>query len=294
MSHILTVGIATLDIINVVDHYPQEDEEMRATEQRIARGGNAANTATVLARLGHRVDFAGVIADEPDGHRIEADLANHGVSTRYCRRVEGGKSPTSYICLNAQNGSRTIVHYRHLPELDYAHFAEIPFEACDWLHFEGRNPAETGRMLKSARKRLADQPVSLEIEKHREGIEALVPHADVLLFSRAFVRGAGFETAADFFTAWHDKAPQALWVCSWGEDGAYAQDRAGQRFHSPAFPPPQVIDTIGAGDTFNAGLIAALAAGRTLEAALTAACRLAGHKVGQHGFTGLDINHLEA
>ena len=49
MSHILTVGIATLDIINLVDHYPAEDEEMRALAQHIECGGNAANTASVLA-----------------------------------------------------------------------------------------------------------------------------------------------------------------------------------------------------------------------------------------------------
>ena len=293
MSHILTVGIATLDIINTVDHHPQEDEEMRALAQRVARGGNAANTATVLAQLGHRVDFVGVLADEPDGHRIEADLANHGVSTRYCRRIEGGKSPTSYICLNQQNGSRTIVHYRDLPELDYAHFAEIPFEACDWLHFEGRNPTETRRMLKAARERLADQPVSLEIEKHRDGIETLLPLADVLLFSRAFVRAAGFDAAETFFAAWQAKAPEAIWVCTWGEAGAWARLPDGQTLHSPAFPPDAVRDTIGAGDTFNAGFIASMASGAVVELALRRACRLAGRKVGQAGFAGLGPEALE-
>lgn len=292
MSHILAVGIATLDIVNLVDHYPQEDEELRATGQRIARGGNAANTAVVLAQLGHRVDFAGVLADEPDGHRIEADLANHGVSTRYCARVEGGKSPTSYICLNQANGSRTIVHYRDLPEFDYAQFAGIPVEAFDWLHFEGRNPAETVRMLAAARRRLADQPVSLELEKHRDGIESLLPHADVILCSRAFARAAGFDDPESFLEAWQAKAPRAIWTCTWGEDGAIGRERDGQRYRSPAFPPPAVRDTLGAGDTFNAGLIAALASGHPLGAALTMACRLAGHKVGQAGFTGLDANHL--
>ena len=30
MARVLGIGIATLDIVNLVDHYPVEDEEMRA------------------------------------------------------------------------------------------------------------------------------------------------------------------------------------------------------------------------------------------------------------------------
>ena len=47
MSRILVVGNATLDIIHSVDHYPAEDEELRASTQRRVRGGNAATTAYV-------------------------------------------------------------------------------------------------------------------------------------------------------------------------------------------------------------------------------------------------------
>lgn len=36
---ILAVGIATLYIINTVDGYPAEDQEVRASAQRVARGG---------------------------------------------------------------------------------------------------------------------------------------------------------------------------------------------------------------------------------------------------------------
>ncbi len=287
MSHILTIGIATLDIINIVDHYPVEDEEMRALAQRVARGGNAANTACVLAQLGQRVEFAGVLADEPDGRRIEQDLIECGVNTRFCQHVQFGKAPTSYITLNQRNGSRTIVHYRDLPEFDSAHFEAIPIEPFDWLHFEGRNIDETRKMLESARERLVDQPVSLEIEKEREGIDALFSLADVLLFSKPLVTGRGFTCASDFFDAIRTQAPRALLVCTWGEEGAYARDAEGEDYHSPAFPPPEVVDTVGAGDTFNAGIIDALASGCTLEEALRLGCRLAGRKVGQLGFDHL-------
>lgn len=39
--------------------------------------------------------------------------------------------------------------------------------------------------------------------------------------------------------------------CAWGADGA-AAGVAGHSFSHDAFPPEQVVDTLGAGDTFNA------------------------------------------
>ena len=292
MSHILAVGIATLDIINIVDHYPSEDEEMRALAQRIECGGNAANTATILAQFGHLVEFAGTLAHEPDGHRIEQKLNTRSVATGFCRYVKVGKSPTSYITLNQQTGSRTIVHYRNLPEYDFQRFQQIPLEKFDWFHFEGRNVPEVKRMLAEIQRRRVDQPISLEIEKERENIDSLLPLADILLFSRVFVTARGFDNPMAFFDSMRPLAPEATLVCTWGDQGAWARDRNGRDYHSSAYPPPEVVDTLGAGDTFNAGLIHALSSGQPLTATLTQACQLAGKKVGQHGFSGLIESNL--
>ena len=76
---------------------------------------------------------------------------------------------------------------------------------------------------------------------------------------------------------------------AWGDQGAWAIEADGTLHHAPAVPPPAVVDTLGAGDTFNAGMIGALAAGRPLRESLAAACRLAGRKVGQVGFAGLGL-----
>lgn len=287
MSHVLTVGIATLDIINLVEHFPEEDEEIRATSQRIVCGGNAANTASVLAQYGHKVEFAGTLADEPDGHRIEQQLTARHVATDYCQFVENGKAPTSYITLNQQTGSRTIVHYRDLPEYDYEHFKRIPLEAFDWFHFEGRNVAAVKQMLLDAQQRRGDQTVSLEIEKERENINDLLPLADILLFSKSFATGRGFNNAPEFLEVIRRHAPDAMLVCTWGEQGAWARDNNNREFHVPAYPPPRILDTLAAGDTFNAGIIHTISSGATLREAVEHACQLAGKKVGQTGIEDL-------
>ena len=287
MSRILAVGVATVDIILQVTEYPAEDSEVRVLRRRIARGGNATTTLTVLSQLGHVCSWGGVLADDDNAAHILADLAAHAIDLRYCRRLPQGSNPTSYILASQATGSRTIVHHRDVPEFGYADFLSIDPGRFDWLHFEGRNVAETLRMLTRVRERVPGVPVSVEIEKPRPDIDRLLSLADRVLFSRAYANALGWNDPAAFLQAMHSEAPQADLICSWGADGAWACERNGRLYSSPAFPPPRVVETLGAGDTFNAGFIDACLRGQALPSALRAACRLAGRKCGQAGFAGL-------
>lgn len=286
MSHILAIGIATLDIVSTVEHYPVEDEELRALDRETRPGGNAANSAYVLAQLGHRVDLAAVLAREPDGERLAGLLRSRGIGLDHCVWRDGC-TPCSCIAVSAHTGSRTIIHYRDLPELEAAHLDAVPLERMDWVHLETRHPAATGAMLRRLRQRLVDQPVSLEVEKERPGVDQLLSLPDVILFSRPFARGRGHESARAFLEHMARYSPAAILVCTWGEAGAWARDASARLHHVPAATPPVVVDTLGAGDTFNAGFIHALAGGRTVAEALAFAVAIAGRKVGRTGLDGL-------
>lgn len=287
MARILAVGNATLDIINIVDGYPAEDMEVRASAQQIRRGGNAANTLVALSQLGHHCSWAGTLANEPDGSLILADLAHYQIDTSAVHTVAQGKVPTSYVALNKRNGSRTIVHYRDLPEYSHSDFAQIDLSNLDWIHFEGRNIDELRQMIERVQKLHPALHVSLEVEKVRPGIESLFSYASVLLFSKEFTRHHGYQEALPFLASLHERGTRAQLVCAWGELGAFALDTQGNRLHAAAHPPAQVVDTLGAGDVFNAGIIDALVRGSDLAAALDDATRLAGKKCGIYGLDGL-------
>lgn len=284
MSKILLIGIATLDIINVVNHYPEEDEEMRVTTQYVSAGGNACNSARMLSKLGHKSALAAVVADESDGRRIVTCLEAVGVETAFLQ-WQAGKSPVSYITLNQLNGSRTIVHYRDLPELKAAHLIEqIPVHEFDWLHVEGRNIQASLAMLSYANEVCTDQVISLEIEKHREdgAVEALIPLANVVMFSKAYVQTMGTDEPATFLAKKHVEYPDHIFTCAWGERGAYAIARDGV-VHFEAAPSVTVVDSVGAGDVFNAGIINALSSNKTIDEALEEAVVLASTKVQKQG-----------
>ena len=287
MPNILGIGIATLDVINTVDGYPAEDSEVRALRQEMRRGGNCTNTLVVLSQLGHRCAWGGVLAAEQDSGHIRDDLQRYRIDLDAVRILDQSKVPTSYITLNQRNGSRTIVHYRDLPEFSHEDFLRIVLRDFDWLHFEGRNVVETRLMLERAKALAPATPRSLEIEKPRPDIDQLFANADVLLFSRHFALARGYNEPQRFLDSIAMETSHAVRLLAWGEKGAYAVDRNGRLFHSPAYPPPQLIDTLGAGDTFNAGIIDALLRGITLEESLHQACRLASRKCGQ---PGLDLS----
>jgi len=281
--NVLGVGIATLDVVNEVTEYPCEDAEVRALAQRTARGGNATNTLVTLAQLGHRCSWAGTLGDDAAADLVLADLRAHGIDTAAMLRQVAGLTPASYVTLSRSTGSRTIVHHRALAEYGSADFARIDLARLDWVHFEGRAVEELRGMLQ----RVAGAqgpPCSLEVEKPRPGIEDLFVLPDLLLFGRQYALAKGFAGAPALLAG---LPPGKAAVCAWGEAGAWARTPEGVLHHAPAWRPPRVVDTLGAGDVFNAAVIDAWAAGRPMPEVLSAGCRLAGAKCARHGLSGL-------
>lgn len=283
MAEILATGIATLDIINEVASYPAEDDEVRALSQRIRRGGNAGNTLCVLSQLGHHGYLAATLIDEADGKVIEADLTRHHINLQFCPRLSEGKMPTSYITLNRQNGSRTIVHHRDCPELGFDAFQQIDLTQFDWLHFEGRHVPELQKMLQYCRQTAPGVPVSLEVEKPRQNIEDLFEMADWLFFSRHYTEATGYCSPQALLTSLPSHYQATL---TWGAQGAYGWHN-GRMIHSAPTPIEQVVDSLGAGDTFNAGMIHSLLQQKPLEECLQFAGQLAAKKCQQYGFEHL-------
>ncbi|MDH5425539.1 MAG: PfkB family carbohydrate kinase [Gammaproteobacteria bacterium] len=284
MAKILGIGIATLDIINHVSDYPAEDSEIRALKQTICRGGNVTNTLTVLSQLDHQCYWGGTLAAEPDADIIVKELNHYSIDTRYVKKHSGGKVPTSYILLNQSNGSRSIVHHRDLAEFSFQDFKIIPLHEFDWVHFEGRNIEQTCDMLKWLKSTHAAIPCSVEFEKHRPGVESLYPYADTLIFSKAYCQASPAADPELFLAGMNKSYPQKTILLSWGEKGAYAVSSNSDIIFSPAIEQPNIKDTLGAGDSFNAAVIDALLANNSLSKTLHSANKLASYKISVRGF----------
>lgn len=138
-KQILCVGLVVLDIINVVDKYPEEDTDSRCLSQRWQRGGNASNSCTVLSLLGAPCAFMGSLAPGPVAHQVPRgpatyppvpkllsycgspgslhpgsfvldDLRHYSVDLRYTVFQTTGSIPISTVVISEATGSRTILH----------------------------------------------------------------------------------------------------------------------------------------------------------------------------------------
>jgi len=283
---ILVVGIATVDIISEVACYPREDDEVRAEGLRLVRGGNGTNTLVVLSQLGHHGVWAGTLADDLFASLIREDLKQYHIDLSPVVLCAGSRSPVSCIVNSQASASRTIVHDRQLPEYEAKAFMALHIKHYDWIHFEGRNITQTALMLRHA----ASMGVlcSLEIEKDRPGIESLIALSGLVLFSKQYALCQGYTAATDFLLAYQVEYPQKVMVCAWGADGAFGIEPGKAVVDCPS-NPVDAVDTVGAGDVFNAAFIHAYQASFELTSALAFACRLAERHCCQTGFVIDDI-----
>ncbi len=288
MARILCIGIATLDIVNEVTCYPDEDDEIRILSQEKRRGGNATNTSVVLSQLGHQCTWAGtLVKEDSDTQIILADLEYHQINYKHCHFLNQGKIPTSYITISRQTGSRTISHYRDLSEYSFQNFKKINLHAFDWFHFEGRNIRQVQKMMQWCKQQCPETPISLEIEKPRDLITNLFQDASVLLFSKPYALSQGYESTKSFCWESGSKYPDKTIICAWGSSGAGAIHK--KQYHWQNALNIAAVDTLAAGDVFNAGIIDQQIRQHSLKKCLKFANKLAGKKCEIKGISSISI-----
>ncbi|GAA6083777.1 ketohexokinase isoform X2 [Tachysurus ichikawai] len=294
-KRILCVGLVCLDIINVVDTFPEEDTDTRCVSQRWQRGGNASNSCTVLSLLGAPCAFMGSLAEGPIADFIVGDFSRRGVDISAVAWQQCGETPCACCIVCQKSGSRTVVLYdTNLPDVHSDDFSKLDLSQFQWIHFEGRNADEQVKMIQQVKNYNATQEVknritvSVEIEKTHQSLYQLFSHGDVVFVSKDVAMHFGFPSASSALKGFYSRVKDgAVLICAWAEKGADAMGPDGTVLHSDAFPPENLVDTLGAGDTFNAAVIHSLANGGSLQEALTFGCQIAGKKCGVHGYDGI-------
>ncbi|MGW4232041.1 carbohydrate kinase family protein [Streptomyces sp. NPDC004980] len=263
---------------------------------RAMPGGGPANTAVALARLGTPTRFLGRFSDDTFGTLFRARLNASGVDLT--------------ASVNASEPSTLAV-----ADLDATGQAAYTFYAngaADWQwtdHELAEATKDDAVCLHTGSLALVSQPGGSRIEDHlaqarehatvsidpnvrpllippslyRERLPRWCAAADILRLSEEdcgiLAPGAGFEEACD---TWHAAGTRLIVITLGGRGALVSLD--GTRVTVPA-PPVVVVDTVGAGDSFTAGLLHRLAAlGRlgsrlddlTLED-VTDACAFAAH-----------------
>lgn len=233
-------------------------------------GGSPFNVAVGLARLEQPAALLTGLSRDRLGQRLEAALVAEGVETRWLVRsdrattlslVDVGADGGPAYAFYGEGAADRAVEYRDLPKLDDAvwgihagSFSLVtePVGSSLLALFE----REDGRRLITLDPNVRPT-VEPDLGVWRERLEGFLRHADLVKVSDEdlglLYPGAGVDAVAARWRA--DGA--AVVVVTRGDRGAEAFAPAG-RIEVPG-RPVQVADTVGAGDTFQAALIAGLA-----------------------------------
>lgn len=307
-KRILCVGMCVLDAIHVCPEYPDEDSDRRSLNGYLQRGGNASNTCTVLRQLNVDCEFLGILSDLEEFRYLSRDCLKRGISIENCPKVQDNP-PFSSIILNQKTGTRTIVHSNNnFPILTYKHFAKLQLSNYSWIHFEARNVLETSQMIEMVLKyndSLTSErekniiKISLELEKcDRNLLTLCAKKLDYIFLGRTMAEYLGWSSATEavygFRQLLNDEQlnhGDCNIICPWGSSATAALNSKGELNVIKCEQVQQVIDSLGAGDTFIGGFIYATKhLYLKLPAAIKYANDLAGYKIQQRGFDHL--NHF--
>ncbi len=245
----ISIGYCSNDHIAVVPFIPQ-DTKVRMLRHAIIGGGPAGNAAAGAASLGMASAFIGVVGDDPDGRTILSDFASQGVDTSMVRVRPGASSAIAYLWIDAETGARSCAWTREgLEELHKDEIDAGAIASAKILHLDGHNPEGAIAAARVARE--AGVTVNYDAGTHRDGMEELLPLADLLVCSEEFIlKLTGLSDAEDAVRqVWAKYRPK---VCgaTMGARGSMCYD--GRDFvKCPAFKVENVVDTTGCGDLFH-------------------------------------------
>ncbi|MBP1949772.1 sugar kinase [Virgibacillus litoralis] len=261
-------------------------------------GGAESNVSIGLKRLGHQVGWFSKLGNDPFGRYILQFIRGEGIDTSAC--IQTDEAPTGLLFKEKKSHENLNVFYyrKHsaaslmTPEdLDESYIANAKF-----LHVTGITPAlsETCeqtvfRVMDIAKKNnttiVFDPNLRLKLwkaEKARAVLLKMSELADVILpglDEGTFLTG---ETEPEGITAALNKNGKKTIVVKLGSKGAYyhTDEESG---YVTGYPASQVIDPVGAGDGFAAGIISGMLRNDSLPATVARGNAIGAIVVGMHG-----------
>ncbi|MCC5966073.1 MAG: carbohydrate kinase [Natronohydrobacter sp.] len=230
-------------------------------------GGAVFNTAIALGRLGREVGFFCPLSDDLFGAQLRAALDASGVDHSLSPAVD---RPCTLAFVTLTNGQARYAFYDRgtaLRDLTEAELPDLP-ERVTALFFGGISLVgdPCGAAFQALCARAGDRVVMLDPNirpgfirdepAYRARLTAMIAESDIVKLSDEdlhWLMGAG--DVADLARAVQAQGPKIV-IITEGAKGARAFSALGET-HARA-NPVEVVDTVGAGDTFNAGFLAGL------------------------------------
>lgn len=249
-----------------------------------AVAGAEFNVAVGLSRLEHKVEYLTKVGNDPFGSRIINTMKKNGISSDYITISD--TNTTGYMLKSkAVTGDPEIYYYRKnsaASKVCRSDIDKIDFSGIKILHMTGIFPALSESTLDVAKYLMElarsmditvffDPNIRPQLWQNREIMVKTIN--ELALMSDYFLPGVKEgeilmgscepDVIADYYLS---RGVRHI-IIKIGKYGAFAADKDGS-FICPTFKEEKIVDTVGAGDGFAAGVISAVNEGLTLKDAV--------------------------
>ena len=300
MAHIAAIGEVMVELAPFPIDTPEALNSSAGKGRDIMAlgfAGDTYNTSVYMSRLGLQTDYVTKLGEDPYSQKIMQRMKNEHIGTDMIECI-AGRSPGLYIISNTPDGEREFSYWRKeaparelfsTPEHSNVLFQKL--KQCDCVYLSGITLAIIGEQSRQnlfiVLEKLRAAGVTIAFDSNyrprlwRDKQEAqdamlqIMQHTDIALL-----------TLDDELLLWDNdtiestKARYAncnlreLILKRGAEDAVIIT--ANSQVHIPVPPVANVIDTTGAGDTFNAGYLAARLQNKSAEDAARQGIRCAG------------------
>lgn len=295
-AYAVIIGDANIDVTIPLDPLIKLDR----TSAAVGGGGTSANTAVALRKLGIPTAFMGTLGQDFGGRYMLNELRDADINTTLTRTVPDYNTVSVFAFID-EEGERHLWAFPREREA-YTQMELLPedlekIRSSRWVHSSGMTYMKPGpvrtvipEIFKAAYE--AGVPTSFDLNTRAEKFEDLDPGIrDAVMQTIPYVTYLLGSAKDEFYSLYpcedwvdsvaHFAAPGRAVIARMGGEGTAVYYNGFWEMQK-AFDVP-VVNTTGAGDSFNAGFIAGMLTGKSLSAAVTWGNAVAGYKVSGDG-----------
>ena len=258
---VIVVGELNVDLIlNDLDRFPEVGKEILARQMTLTLGSSAAIFASNISSLGARVAFIGKIGKDKFGEVVLESLQNNNVDVSMIKMDENcGTGAT--IVLNVEEDRANTTYPGAMELLTINDISQEDLGRAKHLHFSSffLQPGMregVGKLFRTAQELGLTTSFDMQWDPEEEwdlDIADILPHVNVFLPNENELMHLSGKNdlieAINFIKKYSD-----VLAIKKGNQGSMVSYRD-EIMNLPAYLNKNVVDAIGAGDSFNAGFI---------------------------------------
>ena len=268
---IIALGELNVDLIlNQIEGEPEVGKEKFAKQMTLTLGSSTAIFAANAAAIGAKVAFCGMIGDDSFGDLVETSLQKKGVDTRFLIR-QNKYATGATICMSYDEDRANLTYqgamdYMSLDDIDPEVFKQAKHIHISSIFMQSGVKRDLKKILELCKQNGVTTSLDSQWDPTEQwdiNLEEILPLVTVFMPNETelkfLTRSANLDEALEKIRPFVNAA-----VIKCGSKGSILMRKGQPDRKQAALLNKNVVDCIGAGDSFNSGFITRLAAGDDL------------------------------